>query len=112
MNGQLARTGHTTKALAGRVFEYTYSRGMKARLEIGEDTVHWSILDGPNKGEEGTNAYLAREIAEGVYFIQWHEPEINATITLAINEIAGSVSSSEAYEGEQMFDTAVIHTSS
>ena len=111
MKDQLARTASTTKQLAGRLFEYTYSRGMKARLEIGEDTVHWAILDGPNKGEEGMNTYLAREIAQGVYFIQWHEPAINATITLAINEIAGSVSSSEAYEGGQLFDTAVIHTS-
>jgi len=112
MNDQLKRTANTTKALAGKTFEYTYSSGMKARLEIGQDTLHWTILAGPNTGEEGTNDYLAREIAEGIHLIQWFEPPINATITLVINEVAGSISSSEAYEGERVFDTAVIHTSS
>ncbi|MEM7472255.1 MAG: MoaF N-terminal domain-containing protein [Pseudomonadota bacterium] len=109
MTDQLARTAETTKALAGKRFEYTYSRGMKARLEIGEDTVSWEILAGPNAGEKGTHAYLAREIAEDIHLVQWFEPEDNSTITLVINEMAGSISSSEAYEGERMFDTAIIH---
>lgn len=112
MNEQLKRTAQTTKQLAGKWFEYTYSRGMKARLEIGEDTVSWEILDGANKGETGTNDYFAREIADGIHLIQWYEAEINATITLVINEVAGSISSSEAYDGERMFDTAIIETSS
>ena len=82
---------------------------MKVHLEIAEDTVTWDILDGPNKGESGTNDYLAREIAEGIHLVQWYEPEIKATITLVINDIAGSISSSEAYDGERAFDTAIIH---
>lgn len=109
MGDQLARTAKTTTELAGRKYEYTYSSGMKARLELTEDTANWEILEGANKGEKGANKYLAREIAEGIYFTQWYEPEINATISLVINENVGSISSSAVYDRETEFDTGVIH---
>ena len=81
MNDKLKRTANTTKALAGRTYDYTYSCGMKVHLEI----------------------------AEGIYLVQWFEPEIKATSTLVINDIAGSISSREAYSCERAFDTAIIH---
>lgn len=109
MNDQLARTAKTTKELAGRTYEYTYSSGMKARLELTEDTANWEILEGKNKGEKGANKYLAREIAEGIYLTQWYEPAINTTITLVINELVGSISSSAVYDTETEFDTGIIH---
>lgn len=49
MNDQLKRTANTTKALAGRTYDCTYSSGMKVHLEIAEDTVTWDIVDCPNK---------------------------------------------------------------
>ena len=108
MNIQLLRSKETTQALKGKKYKYTYSSGMKAQLQFLEKELTWEILEGENKGEKGTPDYLAREIAEGIYLVQWYEEAIGATITLVINEIAGSVSSSEAYEDTRVFDTAVI----
>lgn len=112
MNEQLTRTARTTKSLSGRAFQYTYSSGMSAHIRFADDTVSWEITAGKNKGEKGENAYLAREIDDDIYLVQWYEPEINATVTLVINERAGSISSSEAYAEERVFDTAVIHNKS
>lgn len=108
MNRQLLRTQETTTMLNGKKYRYTYSSGMGVELNIAESDLVYKIVEGPYKGEEGKVNYSAREISEGIYLIQWHEEEANITVSIVINEIAGSVSSSEAHPDMRVFDTGLI----
>jgi len=98
-----------TKELGGRSYEYTYTSGITGRVTFAEDEVNWEILAGQGLGESGTNKYKARFVAEGVYFIQWHEPDSNIAVTLLINEPSKKVFGSVVTPNELGFDEADIH---
>jgi len=100
-----------TKKLAGRSFEYTYTSGITGRVTFTEDQVHWEIVAGQGKGESGTDNYLARVVAIGIYFIQWNEPDSQVTVTLLINEQTGKVYGSVVTPNDLGFDEADIHRS-
>ncbi len=101
-----------TKALAGRTYEYTYTSGMSVRLNFTEDKANWEITAGPAKGMSESDDYLARIVDDGIYFVQWNEPEAKITVTVLINEQTKKVYGSVVSPGELEFDVADIHKQS
>ena len=45
---------------------------MTGSVIFTEDSAIWEILEDPKKGSSDSNKYKAREVDEGIYFVQWH----------------------------------------
>jgi phenolic acid decarboxylase len=98
-----------TKNLTGRGYEYTYTSGMSCKLSFTETKANWEIVAGPNKDTSDSNDYIARVVEEGVYFVQWNEPELKVSVTLLIHEPKKKVYGSVVWPDGSEFDVAEIH---
>ena len=100
--------------LDGTSMQYTYREMGTVRTNYEDGRISFEWIDGPIKGETGEGfQYRVRQVGDGRYFVNWHEPDMPGFVTLYIDFEAGQVHSSVlgAYgsENEQIhFDTAVI----
>lgn len=99
----------TTNMLETKSYTYTYTSGMSGKVHFLNNKVTWEILEGPNKGLSDTNDYVAQLVQENIFFVKWHEPVPNITVTLLINENTKKVHGSIVTKEGQMFDIAEIH---
>jgi hypothetical protein len=97
-----------TKILANRQYDDLYQWYI-CTPGFTEDKANWEITAGPARGMSGSDHYLARIVDNGVYFVQWNEPEAKITVTLLINEQTKKVYGSVVSPSELEFDVADIH---
>ena len=105
-----------TKALDGKRLNYTYPEMGTVVVEMNAGKLGFEWIDGPLKGEsaEGFD-YLARQVGEGQFFVNWHEPETRGFVTLYLdlnqNFACSSVLAAYATDDEQvLFHSASINS--
>ena len=105
-----------TNALDGTRLNYTYSEMGAVNVQMSAGKLGFEWIDGPLKGQSGQGFdYRAREVGEGQYFVNLHELETRAFVTLYFDLNKGfacsSVLAAYATDAEQvLFHSASINS--
>lgn len=72
--------------LDGVELQYTYEDGGEVVLAFREGLVSFEFLNGPMEGTRHDNLpYLSRELDEQVFFVRWHNKEVDSYVTLYVD---------------------------
>lgn len=64
------------QAVTGKTFRIVYDNGSVFNIEYADaNRLRWEGIEGPAKGESGSERYTIREISKGLYFIGWVEKD-------------------------------------
>ncbi|MFL0357565.1 MoaF-related domain-containing protein [Erythrobacter sp. GH1-10] len=105
-----------TKALDGKRLNYTYAGMGTVTVQFNSGKLSFEWIEGPHKGQSGEGFdYRARQVGEGQFFVNWHEPETRGFVTLYLdlknNFACSSVLAAYATDDEQvLFDSATINS--
>jgi hypothetical protein len=96
-----------TGLLDGTLMVYTYPEMGTVSVSYRNGSVSFEWVDGPLKGEAGKDfAYRARKVGDEQFFVNWHEPDAHAFVTLHIDfqtdRVHSSVLAAYATDEEQV----------
>lgn len=105
-----------TNALEGKRLNYTYPEMGTVVVQLQGGKIGFDWVDGPLAGQSaGGFEYRARQVGDGQFFVNWHEPESRGFVTLYLdlsNKFAcSSVLAGYATDDEQvLFHSATINS--
>lgn len=111
---QIGTDSADSRALDGTELQYTYEDGGEVVLTFYEGQLKFAFLNGPLAGTTHDDlAYRCRELDDGIYFLRWHNTEVNSFVTLHVDlprrRVFGSALIWYGTENEtELFDAAVI----
>ncbi len=81
--------------LDGTSFIYQYQSGAAVDISFAEGKLTYQWIAGRNAGKSPkTFSYKSRKLDDGVFYVNWHEPDFNNFITLVYNFNTNSCASS------------------
>ncbi len=72
--------------LDGMSFIYQYQSGAAVDISFAEGKLTYQWIAGRNAGKPAkTYSYKSRKLGDGVFYVNWHEPDFKNFITLVYN---------------------------